>query len=269
MEGKRQKMFQKEELIEQIRAMGITPSDTVLIHTSMHAVGEVENGAHGVIDAFRDYLSNGLFLVPTHTWASVNKEQPVYDVRSTIPCIGALPRAAAFKLDGIRSLHPTHSIWAIGKGAAQYIQNEENAPTPGTPGYAWDRLAEVNAKILLVGVGNDKNAFIHAVEEVADIPDRLLREPFEVTIYDWYGNVYHHPYAGHYCSKSNDVSRQFVNFEKPLVELGAQKFGKLGNAQVRIVDAKMCRDIILKIYSRADRDLCIERMDIPEELYRH
>ncbi|MBQ8232976.1 MAG: AAC(3) family N-acetyltransferase [Lachnospiraceae bacterium] len=261
-------MFHKEELQEQIKTMGITPSDTVLMHTSMRAVGEVENGAHGVIDAFRDYLSDGLFLVPTHTWANVNREQPVYDVRSTVPCIGALPRAAAFRTDGMRSLHPTHSIWAIGKGAAEYVKKEENAPTPGTPGYAWDRLAEVNAKILLVGVGHDKNTFIHAVEEVADIPDRLQRDPYEVTIYDWYGNVHRHLYAGHYCSKSTDVSRQFVNFEKPLVALGAQKSGRLGNAEVRIVDAKKCRDIILKIYSRTDKDLCIEYMDIPEELYR-
>lgn len=261
-------MFRKDELIAQIRAMGITPSDTVLIHTSMRAVGEVENGAHGLIDAFRDYLTDGLFLVPTHTWASVNREHPVYDVRNAVPCIGALPRAAAFRLDGIRSLHPTHSIWAIGKQAAAYIQNEENAPTPGTPGYAWDRLAEVNAKILLIGVGHDKNTFIHAVEEVADIPDRLQQEPWEVTIYDWYGNTYRHPYVLHSCSRSDDVSRQFVNFEKPLTELGAQKLGTLGNAEVRIVDAKMCKDIILKIYSRTNQDLCIEYMDIPEELYR-
>ena len=116
-------MFGKDELKEQIRAMGIDPSDTVLIHTSMRAIGEVENGAHGVIDVFRDYLTNGLFLVPTHTWANVNREQPIYDVRSTVPCIGALPRAAAFRQDGIRSLHPTHSIWAIGKGAAEYVKN--------------------------------------------------------------------------------------------------------------------------------------------------
>lgn len=261
-------MYRKEELLRQIREMGITPSDTVLIHTSMRAVGEVENGAHGVIDAFRDYLTDGLFLVPTHTWASVNREHPVYDVRTTVPCIGALPRAAAFRLDGIRSLHPTHSIWAIGKGAAEYVKGEENAPTPGTPGFAWDRLAEVNAKILLIGVGNDKNTFIHAVEEVADIPDRLQKEPWEVTIYDWYGNIYRHPYALHSCSRSDDVSRQFVNFEKPLTELGAQKIGRMGNADVRIVDAKMCKDILLKIYSRTNQDLCIEFMDIPEELYK-
>lgn len=261
-------MYSKEDLISQIRAMGILPSDTVLVHTSMRAVGDVENGAHGVIDAFRDYLTEGLFLVPTHTWANVNRENPVYDVRRTVPCIGALPRAAAFRADGVRSLHPTHSMWAIGKNAEEFICNEENAPTPGTPGYAWDRLAQVNAKILLLGVGNDKNTFIHAVEEVADIPDRLQQEPWEVTICDQNGNLYRHPYTTHFCSRSEDVSRQFVNFEKPLLEMGAQKFGKLGDAQVRIVDARMCKEILLKIFSRAKEDLCITYMEIPEELYK-
>ena len=261
-------MVSKQDLMEQIRAMGIVPTDTVLIHTSMRAIGDVENGAHGVIDAFRDYLTEGLLLVPTHTWANVSREHPVYDVRTTVPCIGALPRAAAFRRDGVRSLHPTHSMWGIGKHAAEYLRNEETAPTPGTPGYAWDRLAEVGAKILLIGVGNDKNTFIHAVEEVADIPDRLQKEPWEVTICDWEGKHYRHPYVTHFCSRSNDVSRQFVNFEKPLLALDAQKFGKLGNAEVRIVDARACKEALLKIFSRTTQDLCIDYLDIPEELYR-
>lgn len=261
-------MFSKKELKKQIHDMGITPSDTVLIHTSMRAVGEVENGADGLIDAFCEYLSDGLFLVPTHTWDNVGKDHPVYDVRSSVPCIGTLPRVAAFRQDGIRSLHPTHSIWAHGKNAAEFIKNEENAPTPAPPGFAWERLAKVNAKILLIGVGNNKNTFIHAIDELADLPDRIHPEPFEVTIIDQNGQKYQHMYAGHYCSRSGDVSRQFVNFEKPLVELGAQKFATLGNATVRIIDTKMCRDIILQIYSRSDRDLCIEYMEIPEAFYK-
>ena len=90
-------MYTIEELKQQIRAMGIEKDDTVLIHTSMRAIGQVENGADGVIDAFCQVLSDGLFLVPTHTWAVVNRENPVYDVRTTVPNIGALPRTAAFR----------------------------------------------------------------------------------------------------------------------------------------------------------------------------
>lgn len=260
-------MYKKHELMAQIREMGIQPSDTVLIHISMRAVGEVENGADGVIDAFREYLTDGLFLVPTHTWATVNRENPVYDVNSTIPCIGALPKAAAFRRDGIRSLHPTHSMWASGKGAAEYIAGEENCPTPGMPGFAWERLGKVGAKILLIGVGHERNTFIHAVEEIADIPDRLS-QPFGVTIRDWEGKEYTHSYRNHYCSRHPHVSEQFPNFEKAFDYHGVQTFGKLGNAVVRVVDAAKCRDVVLKIYSRTKEDLCIERQELPEELYR-
>lgn len=260
-------MYSEKDFMEQIRQMGIQPSDTVLIHTSMRAIGPVENGADGVINAFCNYLTDGLFLVPTHTWMSVNPENPVFDVRTAVPCLGALPTMAAFRKDGIRSLHPTHSIWAHGKNAAEFIAGEELAQTPAPPGFAWCRLADVNAKILLLGVGNDKNTFIHAIDEIADIPDRIAEKPFPVTIIDQNGNTCQHLYAGHHCSRTDDVSRQFVNFEKPLAELGALEYGKLGNAAVRIVDARKCRDIILRIYSRTTEDLCIRKMEIPAELY--
>lgn len=261
-------MYTKQQLIQQIKAMGILPTDTVLIHISLRAVGETENGADGIIDAFRECLPEGLFLVPTHTWANVNREQPVYDVRTSVPCIGTLPKVAAFRTDGIRSLHPTHSIWAVGVGAEDFVRGEENAPTPGAPGFAWSRLAEVDAKILLVGVGHDRNTFIHAVEEYANVPDRIDPDPFPVTIYDYDGNVHSHFFAGHRCSRTTDVSRQYVNFEKPLVELGVQKSGQLGNAEVRIVDARRCRDVIAAICRRTDVDLCIDFMEIPESLYK-
>jgi len=262
-------MFTKETLVGQIRAMGVLPTDTVMIHTSMKAIGEVEGGADTVIDAFIEALPEGLLLIPTHTWWSVwkGKENPVYDVRTEKPCIGALPTVAAFRKDGIRSLHPTHSVWAHGKNAAEFVAGEEKALTPCPPGFMWDRLADVQAKILLLGVGNDKNTFIHAIDEVADIPDRLDPVPFELTIIDHDGNAYRHPFYGHHCSKNDDVSMQFTNFEPALIEMGAQTFGKLGNAAVRIVEAAKCKEIILRIYAHADRDVCIEKMEIPREWY--
>ena len=77
-----------------------------------------------------------------------------------------------------------------------------------------------------------------------------------------------HPYHRHFCSQSRDVSVQYTNFEKPLLYHGAMKFGRLGNAQVRIVDAGKCADVLLGIFAKADRDLCIDKMEIPEEFYR-
>ena len=260
-------MFTKAELKQQIKEMGIQPDDMVLIHTSLRAVGPVEGGADGFIDAFCEYLDEGLFVVPTHTWATVNRDNPVYDVRTAEPCIGTVPKIAAKRADGIRSLHPTHSVWAHGEDAESYVQGEENAGSPGAPGFCWDKLAECGAKILLIGVKHDRDTFIHSVDEYAGVENRL-GEPFEVTIINHGGQALKRFFRPHKCSRTNDVSQFYVNFEKPLVELGAQSFGKLGNAEVRIVDAKRAKEIIARIYSHADEAYFTEFRDFPEEWYR-
>lgn len=260
-------MYTKADLQSDLRKMGVRPDDTVLIHTSMKAIGMVEGGADAVIDAFCEYLTDGLFLVPTHTWATVNADNPVYDVRTSEPCIGWLPRTAAKRPDGVRSLHPTHSIWAHGRDAEAFVRGEEKAGSPGAPGFCWDKLADMGAKILLIGVSHNRNTFIHSVDEKAGLPDRL-GDAYEVTITGHAGERMRVMMRPHRCSRTNDVSQFYVNFEKPLCELGAQTMGRLGDADVRMVDAKKCREIILRIYSRAKEDIFTELRDVPEELYR-
>ena len=247
--------------------MGIRSCDTVLIHTSLKAVGEVEGGADGFIDAFCEYLKDGLFLVPTHTWNDVNADNPYYDVKMSVPCIGTVPRIAAFRPDGIRSLHPTHSMWAHGRDAEAFVKGEENAQSPAPVGGCWDRLADVGAKILLIGVEHNRNTFIHSVDERMALPDRL-GAPYLVTIVDHHGHSITHPMRPHSCSRTNDVSRFYVNFEKPFTELGAQKLGKLGNATVRILDACKCREIVSRIYARAESDIFTEYQEFSASLYK-
>ena len=66
--------YNYEELIEQIKNMGIKPSDTVIIHSSMKSIGDVEGGADTVIDAFKDYLAEeGLLLIPALTYKETRK----------------------------------------------------------------------------------------------------------------------------------------------------------------------------------------------------
>ncbi len=261
-------MVTLEQLKAQIRDLGIEKDDTVLIHTSMRAVGPVEGGADGLIDAFCQVLEEGLFLVPTHSWAVVNRENPVYDVNTTPSNIGTLPNAAAFRKDGVRSLHPTHSIWGHGADAEDFLRGEERAATPTPVGFAWARLADRKAKILLIGIGNERNTFLHAVEEMAEVPNRIHPQRFDVTIFDQEGREHHTLFAGHYCTEHPHVSEQFVNFDRAFTELGVWKEGRLGNARVMVVDSVKCRDTVLKILSRATEDLCIRIMELDSALWR-
>jgi aminoglycoside N3'-acetyltransferase len=90
---------------------------------------------------------------------------------------------------------------------------------------------------------------------------------YEITAIDHGGNAHRHPFTTYECSRCSDVSHHFDNFERAFTETGVQTFGKVGNAEVRIVDARRCRDVLLKLFARADRDLCIAPLEIPAEWY--
>ncbi len=64
-------MLTKEQIHRELAALGIRPDDTVLMHTSMRALGKVEGGCDGLIDAFCAYLTMGCTSfppIPGQTW---------------------------------------------------------------------------------------------------------------------------------------------------------------------------------------------------------
>lgn len=256
-------MLTRSDIHKFLEENGIGRDATVLVHTSMRSLGEVEGGCDGLIDAFTSYLSDGLFIVPTHTWANVGRANPVFDVRTTLPCIGALPSVAAFRADGVRSLHPTHSVAAFGARAEEFVRGEEKATSPATPGGVWSRLLEENAVILLIGVLLNRNTYIHAIDEMIDLPGRLT-EPMPLTVIDYTGERHSLLFRKH---TDHTGSENFENYREPLEQLGALKNAKLGCAAVGIFNARLGTRIIKSLWERADYDLCASEGKIPEKYY--
>ena len=257
-------MLTKREIKDFLTSQGITKNHTVVIHISMRAVGEVEDGCDGIIDAVKDYLSDGLLVIPTHTWANVDQNNPVFDVTSTMPCIGALPTVAARRKDGARSLHPTHSVVAFGKSAQEFTMGEQYSTSPAPVGGLWSRLYDVGAKILLIGVGLNRNTFIHAVDEMLDLPDRL-EEPIPLTVIDKDGTRYQTQFRKHGFTGSEN----FGKFKPALDYHGALSYGTLGNAEVTVFDTKIGTEVIKQLWSKAEFDLCKEDKEIPKSYYEN
>ena len=262
-------MITARDIFAFLKEAGIKPDDKVTIHCSLRAVGRIERGADGLIDAFRGYLDEGLFLVPTHTWDKVWRGSPYYNVRSTVPDIGTLAEVAAFRKDGVRSLHPTHSVAAFGKGAAEYVRGEEKCASPAPPDSCIGRLYEENGKVLLVGVGHERNTYLHSVDERLGIPDRLNPDPFEITIVDYDGNkLKSPPFHTHFTAASDRcVSEYYPNYKAAFEHTGAVTYARLGNAAVYVCDCRKMTDTCRRIWEKAGRDLCISAEPIPAELY--
>lgn len=262
-------MLTKNDIHKFLKDNGIKADDKITVHASLRSVGDIENGADGLIDGICSYLIEGLLLIPTHTWDNVGKDSPFYDVRTTEPCIGTLAKVAAFRKDGIRSLHPTHSVTAFGKGAAEYIKGEEKCGSPAPVGSAISRLYEEGGKVLLIGVGHERNTYLHSVDERLGIPDRLRSEGFVITIKDYEGNTLQSPpFHTHFTAAADTcVSEYYPNYKAAFEYTGAVTYGQLGNALVYICDARKMTDTVKMLWDRTDHDLCIKAQPVPEEYY--
>jgi len=90
-------MHTEQSLAADIRALGVTSTDLLTVHTALKKVGTIDtsqkSGAEVLIDALRSCVSEGLLLIPAHTFRNV-RETPVFDIRRTMPCIGAVPCVA-------------------------------------------------------------------------------------------------------------------------------------------------------------------------------
>lgn len=256
-------MLTQKDIHKFLEKIGISSEYTVVVHTSMRSLGEVEGGCDGLIDAFCSYLSDGLFIVPTHTWENVNESAPVYDVRTSIPCIGALPKVAAFRPDGVRSLHPTHSVAAFGRRAREFVSGEERATSPCPVGGVWARLYDERAKILLLGVKLNRNTYIHAVDEMLDIPNRLA-EPIPLTVVDYDGERHEISFRKH----SHRGSEYYDEiYREAFLKLGVLRTARLGEAEVGIFDTAGGTEALKRFWARADYDLCDSPTPLPKEYY--
>lgn len=118
-------MYSKDDIINSIINIGIKRTDTLLVHSSMKSVGIVENGADTVLDAFMEYMKDGLLIFPTHTWAQMNDEYNIFNPETEPSCVGILSNIFRKRPNVIRSLHPTHSVAAYGLDAIEYVSGEE------------------------------------------------------------------------------------------------------------------------------------------------
>lgn len=229
----------KDSLIAQLSAM--LPSDaTVLMHSSCKSLGQMENGGDTILDALTEYFSRGLVVLPTHTWATVNDRQPVYDVLYTPVCIGLLPELFRKRPGVHRSWHPTHSVAAFGADAEEFVRGDENCPTPCARDSAWGRLYDRDAYVLLVGVELNRMTFFHGVEEWNGIPGRLKETPNRYVVIPPDGGRIVRDYYPH-CG---DSSQLYPKAETALLHAGAMRMEKLGDATVRLLSCRKSAEVV-------------------------
>ncbi len=259
-------MYTKEVLLKQIAEMGIGKEDTLMIHSSIKAIGRVEGGAETVLDAFIEYLSDGLLIFPTHTWKQIDDRYNVFHPETEPSCVGLLTNLFLKRKDAVRSLHPTHSVAAIGKDAEAFTEGEERNDTPCSRQGCHGKLYDRKAKILFLGCDLNRNTYLHGVEEWNKVPDRLSDQYQQLFIAMPDGSLLPRPIYRHY-NANGDISRNYGKMLQPFLQKGIGRLGKFGDADCVLCDAVGMADMVSGFLLK-NPDLFADSDPVPAEWYR-
>jgi aminoglycoside 3-N-acetyltransferase len=247
-----------------LRELGVRPGAVVLVHSSLSRLGFVEGGAEAAIAALIDAVTpGGTVLFPTLTGSE--RDGPAYppymDVRGT-PCwTGRIPEVARFRSDAIRSLHPTHSVAAIGGDAARYTSGHERTMTPCDQHSPYYRLVDEAGLILLLGADQTSNTTLHCLEELAAVPYHLQPDFTDGVVVDETSTRIVVRNRLHLWRWERD----FAKIDAPLLQAGAMVIGRVGQAEARLIRADQLAAILLPIL-RADPLYLLSTA--AEQLYR-
>ncbi len=224
-------MRRRDELVEQLRALGVTPGGVLVVHTAFSKVGPLDGGPRGLIDALGAALGpNGTLVMPS---MSDDDEQPFSPAAS--PCAGMGAVADTFwRLPGVMRSDSPHAFAAAGPRAAE-ITAPHPVDVPHGPDSPVGRALALDGQVLLIGVGHDANTTIHLAEILAGVRYRL---PAHATVLRG-GRPLRVDYRENDC-----CCARFALVDGWLEAEGRQRRGRIGNAEARLARA---RDVVTTV----------------------
>lgn len=234
----------REDIKRDLAALGIKQNDTVFFHSSMKSIGYVEGGADTVLDAFLETIGkNGTLSLPALCMYDFKNTDPIairdaWDIKNTPTYTGVIPETFRKRPGTLRSDNPTHSVTAYGKNAEYIVKDHSSARGAETcsdrPIWAsasafgfdspWERLYELDAKCLLIGVGFYNCTMIHHVQV-----------------------MYWEEYTGKIDPKAPWPTLDFHKMGDKLEELGVVQTGYIGSSFTKLIGCKLLVDAALDI----------------------
>jgi len=180
-----------ESLTADLRALGVAPGVTLVVHSSLSSLGWVCGGAQTVVMALqRAVADTGTLVLPAFSsdnsepslwrnppvpqaWHQVIRDHmPAYDPRvSPSNRVGSIPEHFRTCPDVKRSQHPAVSWAAWGRYARAITQDHRLSS-----GFGEDsplaRVYDLGGFVLLLGVGHDRGSSLHLAEHKATWPGK-------------------------------------------------------------------------------------------------
>lgn len=245
--GQRPGPFTIEDLISDVCDLGLSEGDTVLVHSSLSSIGYVVGGAQAVVLALLNVIgAGGTLVVPTHSgdlsdpsrwenppvpedwWPVIRATMPPFDASLTpTRKMGAVPEVVRHLPGASRSAHPAHSFCAAGPNAKTITSDHRLA-------FGFDnfsplaRLYDLNARILLLGVGHDRNTSLHLAEYRTHRARQVIEQGAPIVVNgerQWVT----------YATLDYDTD-DFDQVGAAVGQAGIERVGRVGGATARLLD---------------------------------
>jgi aminoglycoside 3-N-acetyltransferase len=233
------------QLLDRARVPG---NGVLFVHSAFRRLGAAGFRAEAFIEALLEYMVVGTLVMPAMTWRVVSPAEPWFDEIETASHVGILAELFRRRYATHRSLHPTHSVAARGRLAAELTAAHHLSDTPCALPSPYGKARQTDAHILLLGIGLERCTAIHHAEEIA-APDIYLFPPEAAETYwlrDRNGGVHEMRLRRHLR-----LNRDFPQFAAPLLRAGLLRQGELCGLPWRAVAQS---DLLAEVFAALGRD---------------
>jgi aminoglycoside 3-N-acetyltransferase len=266
-------MHTRRSLMEQLRALGIAPGDTVMVHASVRAVGPVAGGPDQIHLAIKDAIGeNGTLLMyascPEHydevgrgihapaVEAELLEKLPAFDARTARSARdnGALVELLRTYPESRVNDHVARCV-AWGRQGARLFADRPWDFALGA-GSALERFRGLDGKILMLGSDHDAVTFLHYAEHVGDFPGRrVVRYQVPVLVdgqrvWRWIAEVDTSDGGAH----AHWPERLFAKIVDGHLRATGNRGGRVGDAPSWLVNARALHDDALEVMMRVALD---------------
>jgi aminoglycoside 3-N-acetyltransferase len=242
----------RSQVARDLLDLGVKNGDTILVHSSFKSLGPVPGGIETLLlGLFGAIGASGTLLMPALCWALRPPEE--YNVRESPVNVGAVAEYFRTRSGTFRSIHPTHSVCAVGRRTHDLLDDHFLDSTPCGSNSPFAKITEIPAKIIMLGCGLGPNATMHALEECIDHPC-FLGKTFAFTITDWNGRTYQKEYRTH------DFTDFRQRYDRVLAISNGSFIdcGRVLDAETYVIDTRSLRDAVIE-KQRNDPPVFVDR----------
>lgn len=204
----------------------------LMVHSSLSACGYHTGGAASALDAMTAAAET--LALPTHTYCYPNSTAetgPLYRPQETLSVVGAITNEFWRRPGVSRSIHPSHSLAALGPRREVLLDGHQRCDTPCGPGTPYERLVAWDSAVLMFGATMNTYTLFHTAEDAARCPYLYYADPVRVQAEDEAGAVH----AFLMRRQDMSVKRRFQAMDGVLENEGLLHRTRLGRGELLFI----------------------------------